>query len=171
MEERANLFTPDKEGYIRSRRLSPDATCILCEVVRRSPGVVNLDVARVAGFVISLNLYPYNPGHIMVFPERHVEDPRELSLEELTNLARLQNLSLDVLARLYNPAGFNCGYNLGRAAGASLPHLHLHVVPRYPHELGVVDILSGAKILIEDPHVTRARLQPAFAEAIKNAGL
>ena len=107
----------------------------------------------------------------MVFPERHVEDPRELNEAELATLFRLQNLSLDVLQQLYSPAGFNCGFNLGRAAGASIPHLHLHVVPRYAHELGVVDILSGAKILIEDPNVTRSRLQPAFAAAIKNAGV
>ncbi len=78
-------------------------------------------------------------------------------------------MALDVLTAEYKPAGFNVGYNVGAAAGASIPHLHLHVVPRYPRELGVIDILSGAKIVIEDPEKTRRRLRAAFADALKKS--
>lgn len=166
MVYRSNLFTPGKKEYIASRASRSDDKCILCAIARGEEGVANLEVGRADGFVVTLNLYPYNPGHVMIFPVRHVEDPRELDEKENGTLIRLQNLVLDVLAEEYRPAGFNVGYNIGPAAGASIAHLHLHVVPRYRNELGVVDILSGAKILIEDPVETQARLRPAFARAL-----
>lgn len=169
MERRPNLFVPGKTEYVKKETARRPGRCILCDVARGTGDVVNLEVARDEDFIITLNLYPYNPGHVMLFPARHVEDPRELRADEHAHLARLQNLILDVLQAEYNPAGFNVGYNVGAAAGASIAHLHLHVVPRYPQELGVVDILSGAKIVIEDPAETRARLRAAFDEALKKS--
>jgi ATP adenylyltransferase len=166
MEKRPNLFVPGKTEYVKNRAHRPPGQCILCDVARGEGDVVSLELVRDNGFIITLNLYPYNPGHVMVFPARHVEDPRELDEEELSHLARLQNLTLDVLTAEYAPGGFNVGYNIGVAAGASIGHLHLHVVPRYPRELGFLDILSGAKIVIEDPNETRRRLRPAFEQAI-----
>jgi ATP adenylyltransferase len=166
MVERPNLFVPGKGAYVKDRAGRPPGDCILCDIARGAENVVNLEVARDGPFLVSLNLYPYNPGHVMIFPARHVEDPRALDAEEQNRLLRLQNLALDVLSREYSPAGFNVGYNIGAAAGASIPHLHLHVVPRFSRELGVVDVLSGAKIIIEDPAETRRRLRAAFAEAL-----
>jgi ATP adenylyltransferase len=61
------------------------------------------------------------------------------------------------------PSGYNIGYNVGEASGASIEHLHQHVVPRYSRELGFVDITAGAKIIIEDPEVTLQNLKAAFA--------
>lgn len=165
--ERDNLFVPGKEDYIRRRHHGPPEKCILCAVAAGDADVVNLELYRADGFIVTLNLYPYNPGHVMLFPARHVEDPRELGAAEAAVLARLQNATLDVLAREYAPAGFNVGYNLGAAAGASIAHLHLHVVPRYRNELGVMEILSGVKILIEDPAATQDRLRRAFARSEK----
>jgi ATP adenylyltransferase len=169
MVRRPNLFVPGKTEYVKKKAARPPGQCILCDVVRGVGDVVNLEIARDGDFIITLNLYPYNPGHVMIFAARHVEDPRELDRDEHAQLARLQNLALDVLTAEYSPAGFNVGYNVGAAAGASIPHLHLHVVPRYPRELGVVDILSGAKIVIEDPVKTRRRLRAAFADALKKS--
>lgn len=166
MEKRPNLFVPGKTEYVKRRASRPPGQCILCDVARRDGDVVNLELARDDDFIITLNLYPYNPGHVMIFPARHVEDPRELDAGEHARLARLQNVTLDVLSAQYNPGGFNVGYNVGAAAGASIAHLHLHVVPRYPRELGVVDVLSGAKIVIEDPAETQRRLRAAFDEAL-----
>ncbi|UCH79474.1 MAG: HIT domain-containing protein [Candidatus Coatesbacteria bacterium] len=169
MAERRNLFVPGKTEYVKAKRSRAAGECILCDIARGADTVVNLQVARDNGFVVSLNLYPYNPGHVMIFPARHVEDPRELSPDELGHLARLQNLALDVLAAEYQAGGFNVGFNLGEAAGASLPHLHLHVVPRYKRELGVLDVLSGTKIIIEDPHETQRRLRAAFEHALQKS--
>jgi ATP adenylyltransferase len=169
MVERRNLFVPGKTEYVKARGSRPAGECILCDIARGAETVVNLQVARDDGFVVSLNLYPYNPGHVMIFPARHVEDPRELSPDELGHLARLQNLALDVLAAEYEARGFNVGLNLGEAAGASLAHLHLHVVPRFTRELGVLDVLSGTKIIIEDPNETQRRLRAAFERTLQKS--
>jgi len=169
VENRPNLFVPGKTEYVKKRSRRPSGRCILCDVARGEGDVANLELARDNGFIITLNLYPYNPGHLMIFPSRHVEDPRELDAEEHAHLARLQNLALDVISGEYDPGGFNVGYNVGAAAGASIAHLHLHIVPRYPRELGVVDILSGTKIVIEDPVETRRRLRGAFEKALEKS--
>jgi ATP adenylyltransferase len=165
-DRRRNLFTPDKMAYVKRQENRPDGVCILCAIAAGESAVPHLDLARTERFVVTLNLYPYNPGHIMVFPARHIEDVREYDNAEWTELKRVETAALDVLTEEYEPAGFNVGYNLGPAGGASIPHLHLHIVPRYPNELGVVDILSGSKIIIEDPNVTRERLSDAFARRL-----
>jgi ATP adenylyltransferase len=69
-----------------------------------------------------------------------------------------------VLTHAYQPRGFNVGYNMGESSGASIPHLHLHVVPRYPRELGFMDVIGGARIIIEDPNVTQEKLHKIFQE-------
>jgi ATP adenylyltransferase len=165
-DERRNLFTPDKTAYVKRLENRPDGVCILCAIAAGKSEVPHLDVARSDLFVITLNLYPYNPGHIMLFPARHIEDVRDYDDAEWSELRRIENTALDVLTEVYEPNGFNVGYNIGPSGGASIAHLHLHIVPRYPNELGVVDILSGSKIIIEDPNITRERLGEAFARRL-----
>jgi ATP adenylyltransferase len=143
----------------------PDVECILCSIVEESDEVTRLEIYRSRLFVIALNLYPYTPGHLMIFPKRHIIDPRMLNGEETLELHRMQSLSLDVLEDVYEPQGFNIGYNIGDAGGASIKHLHLHVVPRYRRELGFMDIINETKIVIEDPNVSLSRMQDAFAKA------
>ncbi|MFW6138916.1 MAG: HIT domain-containing protein, partial [Spirochaetota bacterium] len=72
--------------------------------------------------------------------------------------------TLDILDRLYSPCGYNIGYNIGSFAGASISHVHMHVIPRYENELGFIDIVGGAKILVEDPTKTMQRLKQAFKQ-------
>ncbi len=113
---------------------------------------------------ISVNLYPFNPGHLMVFPTEHKTDIRQLSNAEFHELDHLQRLTLDILDELYQPHGYNVGYNLGSAGGASIDHLHLHIVPRYHNEPGIIDVLSGSRVLVEDPLITRDRVRAAFSK-------
>jgi len=161
---RNNLFVPDKMEYARGGK-RPDVDCILCAILEENDKVTRLDVYRSELFVVALNLYPYAPGHLMVFPRRHITDPRTMNDEEVAELHKTQNLCLDILEGLYTPHGFNLGYNIGDAGGASIEHLHLHIVPRYRRELGFIDIIGGAKIIIEDPNVSLSRLREAFAKA------
>lgn len=161
----SNLFIPDKLEYVRGDK-RPDVECILCAIVEKNDKVVRLEVYRSDLFVIALNLYPYAPGHLMIFPKRHITDPRMLSHDEVIELHKMQNLSIDVLEKVYSPQGFNVGYNIGEAGGASISHLHLHVVPRYKREIGFIDIIGGVKIIVEDPNVSLSRVREGFSQIL-----
>jgi ATP adenylyltransferase len=118
-----------------------------------------LTIVRDELFAASVNLYPYNPGHLLVFPLRHVEDVRELTAGEEARLCSLQRYLLGLLDRAYAPRGYNIGYNMGFPAGASIDHLHLHIIPRYPRETGIADLIAGKRVLVEDPRDTAGRLR------------
>ncbi len=154
------FFNFEKMIYLRGER--PEG-CILCLVRDGSSQVVDLTVHRGEGMSVCLNLYPYNPGHLLVFPQRHVTDLRELSAEERAALDRTVDRALEVLDREYHPAGYNIGCNMGLTAGASIDHLHVHVIPRYAREIGIAEILAGKRVLVENPLETRDRLAGAFA--------
>ena len=164
---RENLFVPNKMPYAKEKN-RPDVDCILCAIVEKNEKVERLEVYRTVLFTISLNLYPYSPGHLLIFPNRHIVDTRELSSDEVLQLHDLECLSFDVLTQVYQPRGFNVGYNMGESSGASIPHLHLHVVPRYPRELGFMDVIGGARIIIEDPNVSQEKLVKIFQELTGN---
>ena len=160
-----NLFVPSKGEYVKGKR--PAVECILCSIMQKDPEVINLEVVRSKNFIIAVNLYPYNPGHLMIFPNRHIEEVEKLSLSEVGELHKLTIISLKVLRNLYNPHGFNIGYNLGKGSGASIKHLHLHVVPRYENELSFIDVLSGSKIIVEEPKDTVQKLKREYKKYAK----
>jgi ATP adenylyltransferase len=147
-------------AYVKGKR--PDVDCIFCAVAERDDRVDKLEVCRTKRWVASVNLHPYDPGHILLFPIRHTVDVRDLTKTEDAELNSLQALSLDVLDALYAPAGYNIGYNIGRSAGASIEHLHLHIVPRYSNEAGFLDMLSETRTIVEDPKQTVAKLRRMF---------
>ena len=161
---RNNLFVPNKLAYIKGKA-RPNVDCILCAIVERNDQVERLEVYQSALFTVSLNLYPYTPGHLLVFPKRHIVDVRELTPAEVLELHTVQALCLNILDTVYQPRGYNVGYNIGDASGASIQHLHLHIVPRYPRELGFIDIIGEARIIVEDPKVTQQRLIQAFTQS------
>lgn len=162
MEIKKHRIVANKLSYAKGER--PPVDCILCAVAQNDPRVDNLVVYRHDHHYVTLNLYPYNPGHVMIVPENHYLDVRELPESEVLEIHRLQNLSLRVLEREYRPGGFNIGYNLGATSGASIAHIHLQIVPRYRTEIGFFDILSDTRVIVEEPQVTRERLSRAFAE-------
>jgi len=106
----------------------------------------------------------------MVFPIRHIEKFEDMTIEEHSDIYNLTCLSLDILRKLYDPGGFNIGYNIGKAGGASLAHIHQHIVPRYEHELGFVDIFSGSKITIETPWQIYDNLMEEFSKVRSRDG-
>jgi len=154
------FFNFDKIAYLKGKRPSG---CILCLVAGESDDVERLVAAETESFMVALNLYPYNPGHVLVFPKRHVLDIRELSEGESVELDRLTKRTVGVLEDLYAPGGFNIGYNMGYAAGASIDHLHLHIIPRYPREIGISELIAGRRVLVQDPRDSLDALRKAFA--------
>jgi ATP adenylyltransferase len=155
------FFSFQKLAYVKGER---PPGCILCLIRDRDEAVVDLSVHRDPLFIAALNLYPYNPGHLLVFPTRHLTDLRELEPREERHLARLTRYLLDGLDGLAPTGGYNLGYNMGRAAGASIEHLHLHIIPRFPNELGIADLLAGKRVLVEDPQDTARRLRERLAQ-------
>ena len=99
-----------------------------------------------------------------MYPLRHVEDVRELTEVEERRLWKLQRWLLGILDAACAPHAYNIGYNMGAAAGASISHLHLHIIPRYPRETGMADLIAGRRVLVEDPRETTRRLRERVAQ-------
>ena len=113
-------------------------------------------------FVV-LNAYPYNTGHVMVAPVRHVGELDSLELEERTELMELVTRATLVIKEVMNAEGFNVGINQGIAAGAGVPgHLHVHVVPRWGGDTNFMPVVGETKVLPEMLAETYAKLKPAF---------
>ncbi|TFG83033.1 MAG: HIT domain-containing protein [Spirochaetales bacterium] len=154
------FFNFEKLVYLTGKK--PEG-CILCLVRDGSPDVESLIVHRSEHWIVSLNLYPYNPGHLLVFPSRHVMDLRQLSAEEWMEGDAITRLCLDVLDETHGPVAYNVGYNMGLVAGASIDHLHQHIIPRYPREIGIAELMAGQRVLVQDPRETQGILVKAFS--------
>lgn len=154
------FFNFNKIGYLKGEK--PHG-CILCLVRDGSNDVEKLTIFENDLIIVSLNLYPYNPGHLIIFPKRHIGDVRELDDTERMAFDSMVDLSLDILDKVYSPAGYNIGYNIGRAAGGSIEHLHLHIIPRYKNEIGMAELIGGKKVLVQNPLESFAILKEAFA--------
>ena len=120
-------------------------------------------------FVV-MNRFPYNNGHLMVVPRRHCADVESLETQEIEELFHLLKLSIRVLATSLAPDGYNIGINLGKAAGAGMEHLHLHVVPRWSGDSNFMPVLSDTKVIPEFVETTYQQLHLAFQEVLGRTG-
>lgn len=158
------LFNTEKIKYVKGDK--PDIECILCAIRDQDGKVKSLEVARLNGFIVSVNLYPFNPGHLIVFPERHIISPDEYTASEVTTLHDMTIKMKKIIDNEFNPSGYNIGYNIGRSSGASIEHLHMHIVPRYNDEVGFIDILAGARVIVVDPAEMMVRLKRASKDML-----
>ena len=154
------LFNTEKIKYVTGEK--PRVECILCAIRDRDPDVTLLEVARTELSIVTVNLYPFNHGHLMIFPLRHCIDICDLSDDEALDMHHLTTRSLAALKAEFSPVGFNLGYNMGVASGASIPHLHLHIVPRYHNEVGFIDVLAGDRVMVIDPVEMLQRIKKRF---------
>lgn len=154
------FFSFNKMKYFKEKK--PEG-CILCLIHIDSKEVENLTVFQNSLLTISVNLYPYNPGHLLVFPNRHITDIRDLSGEEDIEMNRMTKNALTVLDKVFSPSAYNIGYNMGLEAGGSIDHLHKHIIPRYPREIGIAELIGGKKILVESPYETACKLKEEFS--------
>ncbi len=149
-EQRNNLFSVNKLKYAKGDR--PNVDCILCGVKDNDPNVPNLTIASTELSVLSVNLFPYNPGHLIVFPKRHLLKFEELQEDEIIDIHRLTTKSLRIISEKWKAKGFNLGYNLGQNSGGSIPHIHQHIVPRFPNEVGFLDVFANTRVVIYEPY-------------------
>ena len=144
--------------------------CIFCDAGPESNRDELVLVRTPLSFVI-LNLYPYNNGHLMVVPKRHVASLASSTPEELTDLMRLTRHAEIALAEAYTPQGMNIGINLGRPAGAGIvDHLHVHLVPRWTGDTSFMSVVGNTRVLPEELPQTAARLRPIF-ERLANGNI
>ena len=137
-----------------------DGGCIFCELRGRNEELV-LIRGRLC-FVI-LNLYPYNNGHLMVVPNRHIAQLALTTADERGELMALTRHAELALGEAYRPHGINVGMNLGRPAGAGvLDHLHIHMVPRWNGDTNFMGVVANTRVLPEDLSQTAERLRPIF---------
>ncbi|MEE2636920.1 MAG: HIT domain-containing protein [Acidobacteriota bacterium] len=141
---------------------SPPEGCVFCTAQARDDAGAFI-VARAATCFVILNLYPYNNGHIMVVPNRHIGTLAEAVPNELVGLMTMTRRSEIALTEAYRPHGMNVGINLGRPAGAGVPgHLHLHLVPRWDGDTNFMTVVGSTRVVPEEPSRTRQRLTPIF---------
>jgi ATP adenylyltransferase len=154
------LWSPWRLEYI-TRADRPEG-CIFC-LDTRDPESASLVVFEGHASYVILNLYPYNNGHLMVVPNRHVGSLAALTSEEMTEVGVLTQRCETALTEAYQPHGFNIGINLGKSAGAGiLEHVHVHVVPRWSGDTNFMTVVGDMRVLPESLGASAARLRPIF---------
>jgi ATP adenylyltransferase len=160
------LWTPHRMAYIQgeSRPTGPGADdgCPFCEIPKRSDedGLV---VARGSVAYAVLNLYPYNSGHLLICPYRHVADYTDLDEAEVAEVGDLTRKAMTALRHVSGPQGFNIGMNQGAVAGAGIAaHLHQHVVPRWGGDTNFMPVVGRTKVLPQLLADTRKLLSEAW---------
>ena len=163
-------ITPTKLSYVRGKK--PDVKCILCAIRDDDKRLPRLIVTRDNHMIVSLNLHPYSPGHLLIFPLRHLTDIRELSCEEVIEVFRLQKQAVSALEAVYGSPGFCIGFNVGTSSGASIEHLHCHVIPHQADRLELPKMVSSeTRLKVEDPQEALKKIREAFAETEKKNSL
>ncbi|USG99921.1 HIT domain-containing protein [Thermococcus argininiproducens] len=158
------LWAPWRIEYIRSPKHNG---CIFCDFPKENKDEERLILYKGKNAFIIMNNYPYNPGHVMIAPYRHVGKWEDLTDEELLEIMKLSQLIIKALKKAMNPDGFNMGVNLGRVAGAGIDdHVHLHVVPRWNGDTNFMPVLTNTKVIPESLEEAYKELKKAIDEVL-----
>ena len=151
------LWAPWRIEYIQ---MAAESGCILCQKPKENNDEANFILYRGQHSFIIMNAFPYNPGHLMVSPYRHIANLQDLRDEEATELFDIVKKGLGLLKEVMKPAGFNIGLNLGKVAGAGIAeHLHIHIVPRWQGDINFMPVLSDTKVVSEAVSGTYKKLK------------
>ena len=162
-----NLWSPWRSKYIESfKNEQSKGNCIFCEAIHNDINALdNLLVHQSKNTIVLLNLYPYNNGHLMIVPKRHLDSVEKLTVEESHELMDQIILAEKVLQKVYKPQGFNIGANLGRAGGAGIEdHIHFHIVPRWNGDTNFMPAIGEVKVISQDLAETKKQLLKAYKE-------
>ena len=162
-----NLWSPWRSNYIESfKEEQSGGECIFCAAVEKDIlDMNNLVVHKSDKIFVIMNLYPYNNGHLMVVPKRHLGLLEEITTQESHELMDEILLAEKVLQKIYSPHGFNIGANLGRAGGAGIEdHIHFHIVPRWNGDTNFMPAIGEVKVISQDLAETKKRLLAGYKE-------
>jgi ATP adenylyltransferase len=155
------LWAPWRMQYVQGER--GDEGCIFCLAADAGDDAARLVVHRGAGCFAMLNAFPYNSGHLMVSPDRHVASLTDLDDDESLELMRVIRRALGALRAVYRPDGFNIGVNEGKVAGAGFAgHVHVHVVPRWEADSNFMAVTADTRVLPQSLQDSYAALRTRF---------
>lgn len=158
------LWTPWRLPYILGEEERVKG-CLFCQVAQIEQDRETYVLYRAEHCFVILNRYPYNNGHLMVVPYRHVPSLETLSSETAAQLIGLVQQSLGILRDVYQPDGFNMGVNEGQAAGAGIEeHIHFHIVPRWSGDSNYMSVIGDTRVIPELLEESFQQLAPRFAE-------
>ena len=154
------IWAPWRMQFIRMKK---PKGCFLCENPQKGDDARNYILYRGSENFVIMNSYPYNPGHLMVAPYRHVASIEEFSETERNEHFKIVNQCVKVLREEADPEGFNIGMNLGKASGAGIAgHVHTHIVPRWHGDINFMSVLADIKVVPEALAETYERLRVKF---------
>lgn len=155
------IWAPWRIDYILGSE--KEAGCIFCDKPRSDEDEENLIVHRSIGAFTIMNKFPYNSGHLLVIPYRHVAEICDLDVEENSLLIQEVCRAVKTLRNVMKPDGFNVGLNFGVIAGAGIAeHVHYHIVPRWVGDTNLMPVLADVRIISEHIRQTRGKLARAF---------
>jgi len=156
------LWAPWRMEYILNGK---ENGCIFCNRQNQGGDAEKLVLYRGEHTIIMLNKYPYNNGHLMVAPKRHVALLEDLQPQEANELMAAMQRSVVLLRQVFSPQGFNIGANLGKVAGAGVAdHLHFHIVPRWEGDTNYMPIIADTRVIPEQLADTYKRLAEVFKD-------
>jgi len=141
------LWAPWRSQYVKGER---EEGCIFCKKPQENKDEENYILLRGKTCLVMLNIFPYNNGHLMIAPYRHISSLEQMNSKESGEMMELLRRMIKVLREALQPEGFNVGMNLGRAGGAGVvDHIHLHIVPRWVGDYNFMPLLSETKVIPE----------------------
>lgn len=156
------LFSPWRSQYIASfsEKDHSSKECVLCSAFSAQQDDERYIVTRGSSCYVVMNLYPYNSGHLMVVPYRHVPALIDLTDDECLEVMNLLKRMTIALQKVMHPDGFNIGTNIGRPAGAGIDgHVHFHIVPRWNGDTNFMSTLADTKLISEEMRETLSKLR------------
>lgn len=156
------IWAPWREEYVTGAKTDSGA-CILCHGLKGAGEAGSLVVHVALLTFVMMNRFPYNAGHVMIAPRRHVGTLAAATGEELGEMMSLARRLEEVMGAVYKPDGINLGMNLGKSAGAGVAdHIHLHAVPRWTGDTNFMTVVGETRVIPEDPAKACARLRSLF---------
>lgn len=150
------ICSPTRMRWVKGKKPHGCVFCNIAKGGKKAPGEVLFKDKR---FMVTMNIYPYNTGHLQVMPVKHASLLEQMDDQDVAGLFILVKKCMRLLNKVLQPAGFNVGLNQGVGlAGASIDHIHVHIVPRFSRDVGFIDTIGATKILPESVHDTYKRL-------------
>lgn len=157
------IWAPWRSDFILGEK---EKGCVFCRLAgEKRKSFKNLILYRTEKSYIVMNKYPYNVGHVLIVPKRHIGVLERLTKQESMEIMELSQLTLKVMKECLRPGAFNLGMNLGRPAGAGIPrHLHMHIVPRWMGDSNFLPIVGGTRVHSVPMKYVYKRLVEGFAK-------